>query len=141
MGRIFLVVNHPNLRQALANAISEQSQGTLSVVGAASWDRYEVKAIRTTHPDVVILVVGIESSHELAMLEHVQAIAPGIRVLLVDTLGGAGALQATTRGMVDGLISPERLAWDLVPMIRRLIQIAAPLARNHDPLLQLQAGA
>ncbi len=128
IGRVFLVVHHPGFRAALAVTIQNQSQHRLRVVGTGGWTTCELRAIGSAQPDVVVLVLGFETGAELRLLGHLRALAPGCRVLVVDTLGGASTWQAHGWDTADALLCPEQLATGLVPAICRLVAQRAALS-------------
>lgn len=121
MRRIFLVASHPNLRDALAMTIQSQSRHTLHVVGSSCWDAREIAAIGRVQPDVVVLIVGIEAGSELRAVARIRTLAPGCRILIVNTLGDFAVWQSGAWGSADALLDSDQLATGLVPMIRRLV--------------------
>lgn len=135
MGRIFLIARHPNLREALTLAIETQSRNALRVVGSASWDEQQFSALAPTTPDVIVLIVGIDAGSELRSLERLRALAPGSKLLIVDTLGDVSDWRANGLAQADALIHSEHLATELVPAITRLLAqrgAANPETRGGD---------
>lgn len=121
MRRIFLVACHPKLRDALAMTIQCQSHQTFRVVGSSSWDPAELAAIGAARPDVVVLIVGIEASRELGALGRIRELAPGCRIVVINTLGDPEIWQARVHDSADALLDSDQLATGLVPTIRRLV--------------------
>jgi DNA-binding NarL/FixJ family response regulator len=121
IGRVYLVVHHPGFRDALAVTIQKQGQPGLLVVGGGGWAVGELRAIGLAQPDVIVLVLGVETGTELRLLTYLRALAPGCRMLVVDTLGGASIWQSHGWGMADALLYPEQLATGLVPAICLLV--------------------
>lgn len=120
-GRIFLVVQHPEVQAALRLIIAQQSGATLDVVGITRGSACDLTALGQGQPDVVVLVVGLEVTRELHLVVPIRHIAPGCRILLVDTLGEARTWQATGWDTVDALLCTEHLATALVPTLYRLV--------------------
>jgi DNA-binding NarL/FixJ family response regulator len=121
MGRVYLVVHHPGFRDALAVTIQKQGQSRLLVVGGGGWTAGELGVIGLAQPDVIVLVLGVETGTELRLLTYLRALVPGCRMLVIDTLGGASTWQSYGWGMADALLRPEQLATGLVPAICRLL--------------------
>ena len=120
MWRIFLVAHTPYLRSTLVRAIREQAAATLQIVGESPWTPDVAAAIAVAQPDVVVLGVGFEASSQLHIVPVIRRLAPGCRVLAIDTLDGFTGCSAAERNAVDALLSADQLATLFVPTINSL---------------------
>jgi DNA-binding NarL/FixJ family response regulator len=121
MGRVFLVAQSSGLRAAMSQTIHDQGAGSLHIIGEAGSDSAELAMLQVARPDVVVLVLGFEPVSELGSMQEIHHLAPGSRIVVVDTLGDAQIWFGNGWARVDALLRSEQLATELVPTLRRLV--------------------
>lgn len=121
MGRIFLLVDHQSLAEAIATIIVEQSQGALRVIGHAQVTLAGVTELETARPDAVLLAIGFNAIKELYVAAVVRMMAPRAAILVVDLLGEAARAIKAYPQPVDAILTPEQLPNKLIPTLLELL--------------------
>ncbi len=100
--RIFIVDDHPLVREWLTNLINQQ--GDLEVCGEADDAPIALTAIEYLQPDVVVVDMTLVSSSGLELVKNVKAVAPHIASVVLSVFDeltyGERALKAGARGYV-----------------------------------------
>src|SRR5207248_9964808 len=101
--RIFLVDDHPLVREWLTNLINEQSD--LTVCGEADTRPQAMQAMLALKPDVAIVDISLKDSSGIELLKDLKQTAPGIAVLVLsmheEAHDAARAVRAAARGYVN----------------------------------------
>jgi len=109
--KIFLVDDHPIVRQGLAQLIN--SEADLAVVGQGEDAYQSIRAIRESQPHLVLVDVSLKDSDGIELLKELKAQSPDLPVLVVsmhdETLYAERALRAGAGGYVMKQESPETL--------------------------------
>jgi DNA-binding NarL/FixJ family response regulator len=109
--KIFLVDDHPIVRQGLAQLIN--SENDLAVVGQGEDAYQSIRAIRESQPHLVLVDVSLKDSDGIELLKELKAQSPDLPVLVVsmhdETLYAERALRAGAGGYVMKQESPETL--------------------------------
>lgn len=114
--RVFIVDDHELFR----SGVRSELRGGLEIVGDAGSVDAAIAAIRSTHPDVVLLDVHMPGGGGRAVIDAVRAELPDVRFLALSVSDAAedviGVIRAGARGYVTKSISPE----DLELAVRRV---------------------
>src|SRR5208337_768846 len=109
--KIFLVDDHPIVRQGLAQLIN--SEDDLIVVGQGEDAYQSLRAIRESQPHLVLVDVSLKDSDGIELLKELKAQSPDLPVLVVsmhdESLYAERALRAGAGGYVMKQESPETL--------------------------------
>jgi DNA-binding NarL/FixJ family response regulator len=100
--RVFLVDDHPIVRQGLAQLFD--SEPDMAVCGQGE-DVYEsLRAIRAARPDIVLLDVSLKNGDGIELLKELQAQVPELPVVMLsmhdESLYAERALRAGARGYI-----------------------------------------
>ncbi len=100
--RIFLVDDHPLVREWLTNLINQQQD--LVVCGEAGGAREALSAIESIRPDVAIIDITLQSGSGIDLLKSVKKVAPRTAMIVLsmhdESLYAERALRAGARAYV-----------------------------------------
>jgi len=100
--RIFLVDDHPLVREWLANLINQQSD--LMVCGEAGSAAQALELIPTVEADVAIVDIAMEGGSGVELIKDLKTAHPGVAVVVLsmhdELLYGERALRAGARGYI-----------------------------------------
>lgn len=118
--RIYLVDDHPLVREGLANLIDRQAD--LNVCGQAETGAAAYEAIAQLKPDLAVVDLSLEGSSGLDLIKQLQALPapPPVLVLSMhdEELYAERALRAGARGYVMKRSAPRHV----VEAIRQVLQ-------------------
>ena len=108
---VFLVDDHPIVRQGLAQMINNQAD--LAVVGQGEDAYSSLRAIREAKPDLVMVDVSLKDSDGIELVKELKAQSPSLPVLVLsmhdESLYTERALRAGASGYVMKQEPPETL--------------------------------
>lgn len=117
--RVFLVDDHPMVRERLAQAIERDP--SLEVCGEADDAPGALEAILKLQPHVVVVDLSLKRSHGLELIKNVQLHCPDLPVLVLsmydETLYALRALRAGALGYVTK-VEPTK---EVVSAIQRVL--------------------
>jgi len=109
--KIFLVDDHPIVRQGLAQLINHEPD--LIVCGQGEDAYQSLKPIKEARPDLVLLDVSLKDSDGIELLKELKAQMPDLPVLMLsmhdEALYTERALRAGARGYVMKQEAPQTL--------------------------------
>jgi DNA-binding NarL/FixJ family response regulator len=100
--KIFLVDDHPLVREGLVNLINQQSD--LEVCGEAGNEPQALELIGTVLPDVAIVDITLENGSGIELIKSIKAIHPAVKTLVLsmhdESLYAERALRVGARGYI-----------------------------------------
>jgi len=137
--RIFVVDDHPIVRQGLVQLIS--SEGDLVVCGEGE-DAYDaLRSIRRAKPDLVLLDISLKGSDGIELLKELLSSGDETLVLMLsmhdETLYADRALRAGARGYIMKHEAPQVLLSAIRQVLRGEIYVSEKL---RGTLLQRMVG-
>lgn len=109
--RIFVVDDHPIVRQGLAQLINNESD--LVVCGQGEDAYQSLRAIREAGPDLALVDVSLKDSDGIELLKELRASMPQLPVLILsmhdESLYAERALRAGARGYIMKQEAPQTL--------------------------------
>ena len=100
--RIFLIDDHPILRQGLANVLNQQP--TLSVCGEAADPAEALNAVERLQPDLALVDLSLRTGDGIELLKDLRVRQPRMLTLVLsmhdEALYAERALRAGARGYV-----------------------------------------
>jgi DNA-binding NarL/FixJ family response regulator len=78
--KVIIVDDHPAIREALANIISNSMD--MMLCGQAGSADVAFKIARETHPDVAVVDISLEDAHGLDLVQNLQAQYPNMQVVV-----------------------------------------------------------
>jgi DNA-binding NarL/FixJ family response regulator len=111
MRKVFIVDDHPIVRDGLAQLVTGESD--LEVCGTGEEVSASLRAILETQPDLVLLDVSLKDSDGLELAKELKARVPHLPVLMLsmhdESLYTERALRAGTRGFIMKEEAPQTL--------------------------------
>lgn len=131
--RVFLVDDHPIVRQGLAQLIDNEPD--LAVCGQGQ-DVYEsLRAIRQDRPDLCLVDVSLKDSDGIELLKELKSMDPDLPVLILsmhdEGLYAERALRAGARGYIMKQEAPPTL----LSAIRRVLRGEVYVSENLSATL------
>jgi DNA-binding NarL/FixJ family response regulator len=80
--RVFIVDDHPLVREWLANLVNQQSD--LMICGEADSARHAVPAVAACLPDVVVVDISLADSSGIALIKEIKQVLPNVWVLVLS---------------------------------------------------------
>lgn len=117
--RIFIVDDHPIVRQSLTHLINQESG--LCVCGEAEDAQEALSAIDTLQPDMMILDISLKGSSSIDLIRQIRARNAELPILVLsmyeESLYAKKVLKAGARGYITKHEATEKL----VPAIRQVL--------------------
>ncbi len=137
--RVFIVDDHPIVRQGLAQLINNESD--LEVCGHGE-DAFEsLRTIRQMKPDIALVDISLKESDGIELLKELRAQDPDLPVLILsmhdESLYAERALRAGARGYIMKQEAPQAL----LAAVRRVLDGQVYVSdRMSATLLQRMVG-
>ena len=134
--RVFVVDDHPIVRQGLALLINRESD--LMVCGEAEDAQTAVQAIATVKPDIMVVDISLNGPDGLDLLKNIRTRHPELSVLMHDeSIYAERALRAGAQGYIMKQEATEKV---LVALRRILSQEIYVSERIANRMLQRYIG-
>jgi DNA-binding NarL/FixJ family response regulator len=137
--RVFLVDDHPLVRERVAELIGRQPNWV--VCGEAEDAPAAFKGILQTRPDMVILDITLKQSHGLELIKDLQQQSPGLPILVLsmheESVYAIRAIRAGASGYICKLAS----SGEILAAIRRIMDgqiYLSDAVQQH--FIQVQVG-
>lgn len=135
--QIFLVDDHPLVREWLTNLINEQSD--LTVCGEAESGPQAMQAMLALKPDVAIVDISLKDSSGIELVKDLKQTAPGIAVLVLSMHEEAHYAERALRAGARGYVMKRETTRKVISAIRKVLagemyiseEIAAALASQY----------
>lgn len=117
--RIFLVDDHPMVRERLTLLIDQQPD--LQVCGEAGEVTEAIEGIGKTLPDIAIVDLSLKSSNGLELIKDIKARGWGTPILVLSMHDEALYAERVLRAGAFGYISKQESSRDVLLAIRKVI--------------------
>ena len=118
--KIFLVDDHPLVREWLTNLIHQQPD--LVVCGETENAPTALSAIRTTQPDLAIVDISLKSSSGLELIKNLKELSPGMPVLVLSMHDESLYAERALRAGARGYINKSETAQKIIEAVRRVLE-------------------
>ncbi len=137
--RVFLVDDHPIVRQGLALLIN--SQLDLIVCGEASSYAEAIQGIEQSKPELVIADIGLDDSNGLDLVKRVAEQMPGVATLVLSMHDESLYAERAIRAGASGYIMKGDPADTILNAIRHVLDGGTHLSeRVREKLLRSMVG-
>lgn len=137
--RIFLVDDHPVVREGYASIIKRQS--SLNICGEAATAEEALERIPEADPDLVVVDISLDDMSGLELLEHLGDYSEDLPVLMIsvhdETLYAEQALQSGAKGYIMKNESDGSLVDAIMTILRGGIYLSDSM---NSKLLLRKAG-
>lgn len=118
--RIFLVDDHPLVREWLAALIRQRPD--LTVSGEAENGPAALSVITTTRPDLVIADLNLKNSSGIDLIKNLKDLCPGIPVLVLSMHDESLYAERVFRAGARGYVNKRETAQKVVEAIGRVLE-------------------
>jgi DNA-binding NarL/FixJ family response regulator len=117
--RIFLVDDHPMIRERLAEVIHRETD--LVVCGEAEERHQAMQGIRTTKPDLAIIDLTLKDSHGLDLIKDLRIADPEVLILVVSMHDDSLHAERVIRAGALGYITKQEATKNILQAIRTVL--------------------
>ena len=117
--KVFIVDDHPLVRQGLALLIDQQQ--TLAVVGEAADGPQALAGIERTRPDLAIIDIGLQGMDGLELAKCLRKQQPRVKVLVLSMFDEVVYAERALRAGARGYIMKQEANQELLNAIQRVL--------------------
>jgi DNA-binding NarL/FixJ family response regulator len=117
--KIFLVDDHPLVREWLTNLISQQPD--LAVCGEAETAPQALEAIATLTPDVAIVDISLQGSSGIELIKQLKARCPNVALLVLSMHEELHYAERALRAGATGYIIKRETSRKVIGAIRQVL--------------------
>src|SRR5215467_8547234 len=117
--RVLLVDDHPVVREGLAESINKESD--LTVCAQAEDHQGALRAIETTHPEMVVVDLMLRDSSGMELIKDIHARWPRLLILVVSMHDETLYAERVLRAGAQGYITKQQATHDILSAIRRVL--------------------
>src|SRR5271163_3241321 len=117
--KIFVVDDHPIVRQGLALLINQEAD--LAVCGEAEEMHSALSAIQAAKPDILIVDISLNGPDGLELLKHIRISAPRLPVLILSMHDESIYAERALRAGANGYIMKQEATEKVMVALRRIL--------------------
>jgi DNA-binding NarL/FixJ family response regulator len=117
--RVFLVDDHPLVREWLSQLIQRESD--MEVCGEAEDAPEAIAGIEKCHPDIVIADISLKKTHGLELVKDLQVRAPSLPVLVLSMHDESLYAERVLRAGAKGYITKQEATKKILLAIRQVL--------------------
>jgi DNA-binding NarL/FixJ family response regulator len=117
--KIFLVDDHPLVREWLTNLIHQQPD--LRVCGESEEAAHALQAIAATQPDVAIVDLSLKQSSGIELIKNLKALQPGVAIIVLSMYDERLYAERALRAGARGYIMKSETAKKVITVIRQVL--------------------
>jgi DNA-binding NarL/FixJ family response regulator len=136
---VFIVDDHPLLRQGLALMINREND--LTVCGEAEEAQTAMHAISQSQPDIMIVDISLNGPDGLDLLKNIRSSYPALPVLILSMHDEATYAERALRARANGYIMKHEATEKVLIAVRRILNGEIYLSdRIANKMLQQYIG-
>ncbi|HEU4415626.1 MAG TPA: response regulator transcription factor [Candidatus Angelobacter sp.] len=117
--RVFVVDDHPIVRQGLALMINAESD--LMVCGEAEEAQTALQSIVESKPDILIIDISLNGPDGLELVKHVRTLFPELPILILSMHDEATYAERALRARANGYIMKQEATEKVLVAVRRIL--------------------
>ncbi|MGA3169961.1 MAG: response regulator transcription factor [Chthoniobacteraceae bacterium] len=117
--RIFLVDDHPLVREWLANLINQEED--LMVCGSAPNAPEALAAIQAMEPDAAVIDIALERGSGLELLKNVKVCCPRVTMLVLSMHEESAYAERALRAGARGYLTKRETTQKVITAIRQVL--------------------
>jgi len=117
--RIFIVDDHPLLRQGLAQLINQEED--MSAVGQAGDANEALSGIEGAKPDLAIVDISLKGTSGIELTKNLLAMRPNMRVLIISMYDESVYLERALRAGAKGYLMKREATDHVITAIRKVL--------------------
>jgi DNA-binding NarL/FixJ family response regulator len=118
--RIFLVDDHPLVREGLANLINRQ--GDICVCGEAEDSAEAISGIAETRPDVALIDISLKNESGLELIKNLESQFPLVALIVLSMHDEALYAERALRAGARGYVMKRETTKKVLASIRRVLE-------------------
>jgi len=118
--RVFVVDDHPIVRQGLALLINRESD--LTVCGEAEDAQTAVQAVATAKPDILVVDISLNGPDGLDLLKDIRMRYPDLPVLILSMHDESIYAERALRAGAQGYIMKQEATEKVMVALRRILE-------------------
>ncbi len=118
--RIFLVDDHPLVREWLTNLIHQQAD--LEVCGEAESAPQALDAVLKSRPDIAIVDISLKGASGIELIKNIRAVVPEVAVIVLSMHDESLYAERALRAGARGYIMKRETAKKVIAAIRQVLQ-------------------
>jgi len=118
--RVYLVDDHPLVREWLTNLINQQPD--LAVCGESESAPHALQAIATSRPDVAIVDISLKDSSGIELIKDLKESHPNVAVLVLSMHDEAHYAERVLRAGAKGYVMKRETTKKVIDAIRRILE-------------------
>jgi DNA-binding NarL/FixJ family response regulator len=118
--RIFLVDDHPLVREWLTNLIHQQAD--LQVCGEAEGAPQALGAVTKLRPDIAIVDISLKDGSGIELIKNIRSVAPEVAVIVLSMHDESLYAERALRAGARGYIMKRETAKKVIAAIRQVLQ-------------------
>ena len=118
--RVFLVDDHPLVREWLTNLINQQPD--LSVCGESENAPQALQAISASKPDIAIVDLSLKDSSGIELIKALKEAQPGVAVLVLSMHDETHYAERALRAGAKGYVMKRETTRKVIEAIRRILE-------------------
>jgi DNA-binding NarL/FixJ family response regulator len=117
--RVFVVDDHPIVRQGLALMINAESD--LMVCGEAEEAQTAMQSVVECQPDILIVDISLDGPDGLELVKHVRTLFPELPILILSMHDETTYAERALRARANGYIMKQEATEKVLIAIRRIL--------------------
>src|SRR6266567_7459848 len=118
--RVFIVDDHPLVREGLANLINEQDD--LIVCGEAEDSAEAITRLATARPDVALIDISLKNESGLELVKNLEVQFPRVALIVLSMHDEALYAERALRAGARGYVMKRETTKSVLASIRRVLQ-------------------
>src|SRR5262245_47908845 len=118
--RIFLVDDHPLVREGLTNLINEQND--LIICGEAEDSAGAITGIEKTRPDIVLVDISLKNESGLELVKNLESQFPLVALIVLSMHDEALYAERALRAGARGYVMKRESTKSVLASIRRVME-------------------
>lgn len=130
--KVFLVDDHPLVREWLSNLINQQAD--MTVCGEAANKAQALEGIAASKPNITVVDIALEGASGIELIKEMKAAEPNVAVVVLsmhdETLYAERALRAGARGYVMKRDVTKAILQAIRQVLEGKLYLSGPLATS-----------
>jgi DNA-binding NarL/FixJ family response regulator len=118
--RIFIVDDHPLVREGLTNLINRQPD--LEVCGEAETNQSARETVAAARPDAVVVDILLRDSSGMELIKELKASSPGVPIIVLSMHDESLYAERALRAGASGYIMKREASGKVVVALRQVIE-------------------
>lgn len=126
--RVLVVDDHPAIREALADTISDKMD--MDLVGQASTSDDAFRMVEKLDPDVAIVDISLEDAHGLDLVQNIRAQHPDVNIIVFSMYDESVYAERAIRAGASGYLMKSESTQNVMEAVRNVNRGEVHLSRR-----------